>query len=192
LNPDGIERGQIDFVSAATHELAHVLGFGTAPSWNTISSDTSLRGENSRGADSGSGNVPLSNAHFSSVVRSADGTKPLMSGELVTGKRQLLTELDLAALDDIGWEVANTSINVKASHRYPDNGDFPAEILLQGHVDGRVVAERLVALADVHVNNLKPSLTVAANRTATAGQQFSITDIGVITYPGFQNPNASP
>lgn len=192
LNPDGIERGQIDFVSAATHELVHVLGFGTAPSWNTISSDTSLRGENSRGADSGSGNVALSNAHFSSVVRSADGTRPLMSGELVTGERQLLTELDLAALDDIGWEVANKSVNVTASHRYPDNGDFPVEMLLQGHVDGRVVAERLVALADVHVSNLKPSLTVAANRSATAGQQFSITDIGVITDPGFRNTNTSP
>ena len=35
MDSQGIGAKQIDFLSVAVHELVHVLGFGTAPSWNT-------------------------------------------------------------------------------------------------------------------------------------------------------------
>jgi len=76
-----------DFYSVALHELGHVLGIGTSQTWNSQYADFHL----------------------------AEGTMSLVDGlsqeaamdpTIITGTRKHFTDLDLAALSDIGWEVS--------------------------------------------------------------------------------------
>ena len=97
-----------DFFSSALHEIGHLLGIGTADSWTS-----QIAGSDFTGAASSSvfgGNVPLKNAgHWK------EGTSGLVNGvpqeaamdsSLTFGTRKLFTDLDLAALSDVGWEVS--------------------------------------------------------------------------------------
>ena len=192
LDSQGIGANQIDFLSVAVHELVHVLGFGTAPSWNTKISNGGFSGANAQAADNGSGNVSVHESHWSESVRSKGGFVPLMSGEIATGVRRPITELDFAALDDIGWQVAKTSVDVSAAHRFADNGKFPVEILLRGNSNGTVVAERSFSLGDTSVTNVKPDVAVVSTQSAQVGKLLSIANIGQIVDPGFQNSQGNP
>ena len=105
---------QADFLSTAIHEIAHVMGFGTSDNWNNLVSGTNFTGTTSStifGSD-----VPLDapNIHW------LDGTESNVKGVLALqetamdpsiddGTRKLLTDLDYAGLQDIGWEV-NSSV----------------------------------------------------------------------------------
>ena len=106
--------GKNDFLSTAIHELAHVMGFGIAPSWDALVQNNEFTGAKS--AEIFGGNVPLD----SGLGHWVDGTKSTakgVSGEVETamdptitvGERKLLTDLDYAGLQDIGWEV-NSSV----------------------------------------------------------------------------------
>jgi protocatechuate 3,4-dioxygenase beta subunit len=104
--------GKSDFLSVATHELCHALGFGTAESFEALNVGGVFTGAKSKqlfGA-----NVPLDGGggHF------AEGTKyksveVVMDPSLTQGTRKLMTDLDFAGLDDLGWSVtypvANTA-----------------------------------------------------------------------------------
>jgi hypothetical protein len=110
-----------DFYTVAMHETAHVLGFGTSDSWfdavvgNTFTGAATLAGnEGATVVLHGDG----SNAHFSSALRgTANGLSqaPLMSPFIPAGQRRYMTDLDWAALDDIGWEVASLHATVPAA-----------------------------------------------------------------------------
>lgn len=103
--------------STLVHEIAHVLGLGTAPSWAAqINGSNQFTGSESV-ADQG-GNVPL---HFSVGTGRydhwAEGTMSDIRGTMTpqeaaldptiaAGTVKLLTNLDWAGLDDIGWDIA--------------------------------------------------------------------------------------
>ena len=102
---------QHDFYSVAVHELAHLLGFGTADSWETHVAAPFFTGPASVSQNAGLP-VPLHDdlAHW------AEGTQGRLLGALVTqeasmdptltqGTRKYLTELDYAGLADVGWLV---------------------------------------------------------------------------------------
>lgn len=97
-----------DLFSVALHELGHVLGFGTADSWdNQITGDvfTGSNSVNAFGED-----VPLDpdGAHWATGILSLVNGVPqeaTMDPSLLVGTRKFLTDLDLAALEDTGWEV---------------------------------------------------------------------------------------
>lgn len=104
-----------DFFSVALHELGHLLGIGTSNSWFNL-----ISGSDFTGAASSSvfgGNVPLENSgHW------LDGTKGLVNGvsqeaamdpSILQGTRKVFTDLDLAGLADVGWEV--TAVPVPAA-----------------------------------------------------------------------------
>ena len=104
-----------DFFSVALHEIGHMLGIGTSDSWNNL-----IAGSDFTGAASTSifgGNVPLSDpGHW------ADGTSGLVNGvaketamdpSILQGTRKVFTDLDLAALSDVGWEL--TAVPVPAA-----------------------------------------------------------------------------
>lgn len=103
---NGLGGGMADFYSVAVHELAHVLGFGTADSFvNYV--DGSFYGPASTAVYGGA--VPLNDeAHW------LNGTQSLVNGvmqeaamdpTITLGQRKYFTDLDLAAMQDIGWQV---------------------------------------------------------------------------------------
>jgi hypothetical protein len=120
---NGPVTGKNDFLTVATHELAHVLGFGTSPSFRTFTTKdigtqqylgpfTGPKAEAVHG-----GPVPLetpaagNNAqHFSnSLMSTVGGVTPqetLMDPDITTGTRKTITLLDWAVLDDLGWDLA--------------------------------------------------------------------------------------
>ncbi|MHC4879477.1 MAG: hypothetical protein ACYTGL_23730, partial [Planctomycetota bacterium] len=114
---DGLDGSETDFLSVAEHELAHLLGFGTADSWATQRSGSSFVGA-AAVAEFG-GNVPLDGdrSHWADGTMS-DGREANLTPSLLNGTRGLFTSLDFAALDDIGWDVSAPPVEV-------DYGDAP-------------------------------------------------------------------
>ena len=100
----GLDNGEDDFFSIAQHELGHLMGIGTSGSWSDAIQAGNFTGAAS--VASFGGNVPLDGglAHWNSGTMS-NGESAGMNPSLTTGTRALFTELDFAALDDIGWDL---------------------------------------------------------------------------------------
>ncbi|HAZ59994.1 MAG TPA: hypothetical protein DCY89_00310 [Gammaproteobacteria bacterium] len=98
-----------DFYSVALHEIAHVLGFGTSDAWFARVNGAQFTGALANAAFGG--NVPLFGAggeHFAQGTMSTVGGQPqeaAMDPDIAAGVRKHMTRLDLAALDDIGWDI---------------------------------------------------------------------------------------
>lgn len=106
MSAAGQGSNQHDFLSVAMHELGHVLGIGTAGSWDNHISGVVFTGPNSV-AEHG-GNVSLSgSAHFREGTENG-GDEVAMDPSILVGTRKLFTALDYAALADIGWEVSDS------------------------------------------------------------------------------------
>ncbi len=189
---DGIKPNETDFVTVAMHELVHALGFGRSGinnSWDTVSTASSFTGPKATAAYLGTGNPPLEQGfHWGASILTASNQPTLMREQLKDGERQPLTPLDIAALDDIGWTVANSRISVTADHIYGDDGTFPVEIVLRGSTLGQIV----VPFRDASITDVKPTLTVPANQTVTVGTPLNLSDIGAISDPGFGSPLSDP
>ncbi|MEM8668454.1 MAG: dockerin type I domain-containing protein [Planctomycetota bacterium] len=193
VDADGIQPGQLDFITVAVHELAHVLGFGLFRTdltsvWENRISNGSFTGPAARAAFAGPGNVPVDGMHWSNAVENVYGQPTSMSAGSPKGIRQLFTPLDFAAMDDLGWELIDSSTNVAAGHVYPDDGQYPAELVLRGSRMGELVYE----LGDISINNAAPEVTATEPISVFVDQPFRITDIGQITDAGFRNQAADP
>lgn len=105
--------GEVDFISVAMHELAHVFGFGTSASLENKVSGGLLQGPAATAVYGSS--VPMvfnpssgRHEHWSVDVTSppyADEPDLALGASLRLGRRVLLTPLDYAGLADVGWEV---------------------------------------------------------------------------------------
>ncbi|MEM9644199.1 MAG: dockerin type I domain-containing protein [Planctomycetota bacterium] len=179
---------QNDFLSVATHELAHVLGFGTSRSFARLVNGESFTGAKARAADPAPGNVALNGgSHFASDILSG-GQQPLMSANIAIGTRKILTPLDLAALDDLGWEVINNMGVVSTSHVYADNGSYPVEVVIRGSR----VGERVIGAGTANVTNVTPAITLIDDQATLVGQEVVLTDLVRIEDPGFATTSTSP
>ncbi len=191
----GIGQGQVDFRTVAAHELMHVLSFGlqlpdkTSP-WERLTPGSRFNGSNAASAYVGSGAPPVDAAksHWSQSIKD-QGQLTLMRAEISTGERQILTRLDLAAMDDLGWQVAYPDrVVVEADHVYGDNDDYNVEVILKGSVFGEL---RNTLVADI--NNVKPALTVPPSQTVTAGESLSLPqELWEIVDPGYGTNLTNP
>ena len=105
--------GQNDLFSVLLHEIGHVLGYGTAYSWdNLVNAGNAFTGAASV-AEFG-GTVPLQEGgnHWaagttSTIYKTSTPQEAAMDPAIVVGTRKVFTDLDVAGLDDVGWEIAS-------------------------------------------------------------------------------------
>ena len=93
---------QIDFVSVALHEIGHVLGVGTAPIFDIIGAGGAFDGVNAL-AENGGNPIPLESdlGH----VKEGFNEDSVLLDPIASGGRSLPTNIDLALLADIGYEI---------------------------------------------------------------------------------------
>lgn len=101
----GLASSQNDFLSVAFHEFEHLIGFGTSASWQALVSPTNqFLGAASNAAFDGPGILSVSpdKGHWAQGTTDG-GTETVMDPNLLQGTRKLLTRLDFAGLQDLGW-----------------------------------------------------------------------------------------
>lgn len=100
-----LDADEFDFFSTAIHELAHVVGFGTSPSFANLVSGGLFVGAASMIEYDGAGPVPLENPGHWRRDLDDDGAEVALDPDLAAGVRKNLTALDYAGLNDLGWQV---------------------------------------------------------------------------------------
>ena len=108
-----LDASEFDFRSVAFHEFYHVLGIGTSDSWDARVdvSNVTFTGTATVAEYDGAGDVPLFNdlAHFAEGTTD-NGRNSALDPSIPNGTRELPTDLDNAALTDIGWEFTSPGI----------------------------------------------------------------------------------
>ena len=103
-----------DFYSVALHEMSHALGIGTADAWFNLINFSMGTFEGSNAVTSHGGPVALANeGHFANgTLSTVNGNtqEAAMDPSLTEGTRKRLTDLDWAALEDIGWEISEPTV----------------------------------------------------------------------------------
>jgi hypothetical protein len=109
----GLTAGHPDFLTTATHEIGHILGFGEADSWQAQIENGYFTGAASVASYGGAVPVDQYGSHWATGVASTYNGAPqgtLMDPSTVRGQRELPTALDYAAFKDIGWQVQATAV----------------------------------------------------------------------------------
>ncbi|MDR5171796.1 PEP-CTERM sorting domain-containing protein [Methylobacillus flagellatus] len=113
LDDDGLSAGQPDFLTTATHELAHLLGFGASPAWRALLQQGDggwvFTGGHAVAVYGDAVPVDGAGAHWAyGVYGTIDGVPVanLMDPGTAPGNREYMSDLDYAALADIGWQVS--------------------------------------------------------------------------------------
>lgn len=104
INTDEIFPAKYDFYSVAVHELAHVLGFGSAESFDNLSSGGVFTGMAVNNL-LGSSPARVNNGHWASGLSYLEQEAAMGAG-IRANQRKHFTELDYAAMKDIGWQVS--------------------------------------------------------------------------------------
>ncbi len=98
-----------DMFTVAQQQLGRVLGFGEADSWNNQVSGGQFTGTNATTENGGAVSVTTDGywtaGTQSTVVDTNTTQTALMASNISAGERRRVTNLDLASLQDIGWEV---------------------------------------------------------------------------------------
>lgn len=184
-DPNNLQSNQLDFASVASHELMHVMGFGTTASWDNKIVNSRFVAPNTTAVYGNT--IPLADAdHFANNLQ-IDGRKPTMTQIINAGERILPSRLDLAGLQDIGWQLIPQTVRVTGNHTYGDNGSFPISVQLTGNKLGRVSSS-----TSATITNAPPTLSAISNKTATAGQPLALPKLGLFTDPGFGIPTSTP
>jgi hypothetical protein len=194
--------GENDFYSVALHEIGHVLGIGTADSWNNLVNASNLfTGPASAAANSG--DVPLTSGsnHWnddldSTLTNTSAVQEAAMDPNLTVGTRKQFTVIDWAALDDIGWEIPDTfAPTIDAISNTTINEDSNEKQLnLTGITAGGIELQPLGISVSSDNTSLTgtPTITYASNETTgtlkltpLANQSGTATITVTVTDAGF-------
>jgi len=105
-----VAAGKSDLYSVALHELLHAIGIGSSESWDAMVDGTDWLGANANALNgTGIGLIDADGGHIAADVQSVTidtnmMQEVVMDPNLTTGTRKTLTQLDLAFLQDIGYE----------------------------------------------------------------------------------------
>ena len=169
-----------DFRSVATHEMLHLMGFSDSiEAFSRHVSAGRFGGPNAVKAYDINGQPPISQggSHWASNVRD-DGQIPVMMETMDQGRRSTITSLDLAAMQDIGWQpLATTEGTIESEHLFADDGIY------FGLVNIATSSETASAPFRVIVENAMPQLTGIENQQTVVGQavrfEATILDSGI-------------
>lgn len=103
------EFGNFDFFSVAVHELAHIVGFGTSASWDANVNGLTFTGVNSQLSYGEAVPLDLDLGHWvEGTLSTYNGflQNTAMEPVIAAGQRKYLTDLDFAAVRDVGWQVS--------------------------------------------------------------------------------------
>ena len=103
--------GENDLYSTLLHEIGHILGIGLADSWDNLISGTAFTGPEALAVHGATPYVTSDGSHWANWTRSyafetGISQEASMDPDLTTGTRKLFTYLDVAALDDLGWDIS--------------------------------------------------------------------------------------
>ena len=102
FNIAGPVEGQPDFITVALHEIGHILGFSTSPTFDAFVSGGRFGGPNALAANGGQ-SIPLTaDGH---VEEGFMNDSVLLDPISTSGVRTLPSNIDLAILADIGYEI---------------------------------------------------------------------------------------
>ena len=101
---------EIDLYSVIVHEIGHVLGMGIADSWDNLIRGTQFSGVAAVAEHGGPVAVTEDGSHWaagttSTVFAGYASQDASMTPYISWGTRKLFTALDVAGLDDIGWDI---------------------------------------------------------------------------------------
>jgi hypothetical protein len=107
----GLLPSKSDFYSVAVHEMAHLLGFGSADSWDALVAGGTFLGPKSIVLVGSPPTLSPDLSHWVNSTNSTVGTggpaqETTMDPSLTTGTRKRFTLLDWAGMDDLGWDLA--------------------------------------------------------------------------------------
>lgn len=106
ITTSDLEGSEHDFYSVALHEMIHVLGFtDDSPAFfNLISPSSEFMGARAMAVSADTQLIASDLAHWREGLASG-GQETLMDPTFTRGTRKLVTPLDFAAMEDIGWEI---------------------------------------------------------------------------------------
>ncbi|HEY0467857.1 MAG TPA: hypothetical protein VGC79_26840 [Polyangiaceae bacterium] len=101
---DDVPNDEYDFISLATHELGHVLGFADSPAFSALEQGATFTGKAAIAVYGGPVQLEADLGHLADGPQS-DGSEALMTPKLLNGRRLKPTALDLAVLSDLGYSL---------------------------------------------------------------------------------------
>ena len=110
---DGLSPGHPDFLTTATHEIGHILGFGEADSWFSQIENGLFTGSASISEYGSAVPVDQFDSHWAEGTLSAyldSEQEAMMDPTTPFGEGQLPTHLDYAGFSDIGWQVTTVPV----------------------------------------------------------------------------------
>ena len=121
---------QVDFISVALHEIGHILGVGTAPIFDVLGAGGAFRGVNAL-AKNGGNPIPLEQ-DLGHVQEGFKGNTVLLDPSKNNG-RNLPSDIDLALLADIGYEINRDGFTARGST--PEVATAGKEIIFGSIID---------------------------------------------------------
>jgi len=191
---------QQDFLSLSLHEIGHVLGIGTGPAFITLIENGNFTGTQSVSLNN-SQPVPLDRdlTHIEDGFtlddhdHDHDHSDALLDKSFTFGTRNLPTDLDLAILSDIGYDIiAYDAMPVFRFFQYEQGFHFytadenEKEVIIERSIDGELSYE-LESVAFRVLDSDRDSLTGESIESALPVYRFFNRDTGSHLYTMDEN-----